>query len=37
MLRWRHDKGVADIDTLDSLRALVHVAPACGTGGEPQD
>jgi DNA ligase 1 len=26
MLRWRHDKGVADIDTLDSLRALLNAA-----------
>lgn len=26
MLRWRRDKGVADIDTLDSLRALLHAA-----------
>jgi DNA ligase-1 len=24
MLRWRRDKGVADIDTLDSLRALLN-------------
>ncbi|MFN6925769.1 MAG: ATP-dependent DNA ligase [Tabrizicola sp.] len=26
MLRWRRDKGVADIDTLDSLRALLQAA-----------
>ncbi len=26
MLRWRRDKGVADIDTLDSLRALLNAA-----------
>jgi DNA ligase-1 len=26
MLRWRRDKGVADIDTLDSLRALMAMA-----------
>jgi DNA ligase-1 len=26
MLRWRRDKGVADIDTLDSLRALLAAA-----------
>jgi DNA ligase-1 len=26
MLRWRRDKGVADIDTLDSLRALLKAA-----------
>jgi DNA ligase-1 len=26
MLRWRRDKGVADIDTLDSLRALLDAA-----------
>jgi DNA ligase-1 len=27
MLRWRRDKGVEEIDTLDSLRALLHAAP----------
>ncbi len=27
MLRWRRDKGVADIDTLASLRALLAAAP----------
>jgi DNA ligase-1 len=27
MIRWRRDKGVADIDTLDSLRALLTAAP----------
>lgn len=24
MVRWRHDKGVADIDSIDTLRALLH-------------
>jgi DNA ligase 1 len=32
MLRWRRDKGVADIDTLDSLRALLH-SPRDTEGG----
>jgi DNA ligase-1 len=27
MIRWRRDKGVADIDTIDSLRALLTAAP----------
>jgi DNA ligase-1 len=27
MLRWRRDKGVEEIDTLDSLRALLNAAP----------
>ena len=27
MLRWRRDKGVADIDTIESLRALLTAAP----------
>jgi DNA ligase-1 len=26
MVRWRHDKGVADIDTIDTLRALLHTS-----------
>ena len=26
MLRWRQDKGVADIDTLEGLRALLHAS-----------
>ena len=33
MLRWRQDKGVADIDTLDDLRALL----AASAGGQPPD
>ncbi len=33
MLRWRRDKGVAEIDTLDTLRALLRQAP----GAPPPD
>ena len=36
MLRWRQDKSVAEIDTLDSLRALLHQAPGA-LPPDPQD
>jgi DNA ligase-1 len=36
MLRWRQDKTVAEIDTLDSLKALLHQAPGA-LPPDPQD
>jgi DNA ligase 1 len=33
MVRWRRDKGVADIDTIETLRALLRTAP----GASPPD
>jgi DNA ligase-1 len=32
MLRWRQDKPLAEIDTLDSLRALLGSAPGAAHG-----
>ncbi len=36
MLRWRQDKSVAEIDTLDSLKALLRTAPGA-LPPDPQD